>query len=557
MNNTAFNKKQSDYIVAPSLIDFYKAFHMWAFKKGSQYITTNFTPRSGNHSNTSNTGYCFWAGAQQFINNIIVEEWNKFFEVPVEIAVRDYKRVNEAGLGCPCDTSKLEALHTLGYMPLSFRALLEGVEVPYGIPCMTVTNTHPDFYFLPSMIETIQSDEVWPVQTSLSTAAEYMRNVLKFSKIDCTPEWLLPFLCHDFSMRGMMGGTLQGGAVLSGMGHLMSGFVGSDTVPAAFRLEKDYGAYLGLDRPFETIASVPSTEHGVQCSYNNDDLAYFRACMKASPTGILSLVSDGYDFWKLITELLPELKDEIIERDGKIVIRPDSGDPVKVLTGYKIMDLDYLGLSRNQFIYSEMKDKGFDAIKLKDEVRPATVFQHGIWLDLKVGETIPDYEAKGLVQVLYEMFDGTTNENGYKILDSHIGTIYGDSITLERQKQIYERLHAKGFAIANVVLGVGSYSYQYVTRDTHGSAVKATHIVIDGVPTDISKEVKGDSVKKSAKGLLFVTKDGDGNFKLIDQIPKEMFEDSSNLLELVWENGEWKRIQTLEEIRTIVKSFVN
>lgn len=583
MSENAFGRYE--YVQAPALMDFYKAFHQHAYRDGTEESLINFTARSGRYSNVKGATTYRWAGLQNMIDNVIVDLWDEFFDSLVEVAVADYKRVNEGGLGVPCDTSKLEELHALGYMPLEFRALLEGLEVPYGVPAMTCRNTHPSFAFLPGMVETIISSEVYPIQTSLTTATEYMRTVKRFAEKDGTPEFLIPFLCHDFSMRGMMGGTMAGGATLSGLGHLMSGFCGSDTLPAALQAEKAYGAVLSLDAPFETIASVPATEHSVQCSFDNDDMAYFRHCMKVSPTGILSLVSDGYDFWKLVTEVLPVLKDEIMERDGKIVIRPDSGDPADVLCGEAVrtFDSEYItDLDSWKEYVAEVLDTQFS--DNLDSVDPhqseeglfsyegevySVVYEPDLNRHDKTYYYVDNYgsdvskctflrldrtpEQKGLVEVLYDMFGGTENEQGFKMLDEHIGTIYGDSITLERQVDIYERLHAKGFVIANCVLGVGSYSYQYVTRDTHGSAVKSTNMIINGVDTAISKEVKGDTVKKSAKGLLYVDRNGETeDLQLTDQVDRDKFESEDNMLEPVWKDGKWVRIQTLNDVRSVV-----
>lgn len=565
-------------IQAPLLLDFYKCFHKAAYKEGVSKVVINFTGRSGKHSNLTGNTHYMWAGLQAFINNIIEDVWAEFFEADKDLAVSAYKRVNEGGLGRPCDTSHIEALHDLGYLPLEFRALPEGVAVPYGVAAMTVESTHSDFYWLPNFIETILSDEIWPVQTSLTTASCYMDVVLQAVEKDGTPDFLVPFLCHDFSMRGMMGGTIQGGAALSGLGHLMSGFAGSDTLPAAIRAEQDYGAVLSLSQPFATIASVDATEHSVQCSFNNNDLEYFKHCMaKASPEGILSLVSDGYDFWKLVTDVLPQLKDQILSRNGKIVIRPDSGDPVEVLCGKNLRSFknleDYLDEVDSEMSYN--CGQGYRCSGSHEDVVIIDGEARRVFCKVNVSSQKQDrgdrlysvesvellsndacdltVEQKGLVEVLWEMFGGTKTEKGYKLLDEHIGTIYGDSITPERQRQIYKRLHDKGFAVGNVVLGIGSYSYQYVTRDTHGSAVKATYMVIDGVETPIQKEVKGDAVKKSAKGLL-VVKEEDGILSMHDNQSQEAFTSPDNLLQPVWINGEWLRIQDLDSVRANVKS---
>ena len=155
--------------------------------------------------------------------------------------------------------------------------------------------------------------------------------------------------------------------------------------------------------------------------------------MGTYPTGILSVVSDTFDLFKVITEYLPRLKEEILSRDGKLVIRPDSGDPVDIICG----------LNTNP--------KALEAFKYYDDV-----------------DEWDRHEFKGVVELLWEVFGGTVNEQGYKVLDSHIGVIYGDSITLERANEICRRLEEKGFASTNVVLGIGSFTYQYNTRDTFG-----------------------------------------------------------------------------------------
>lgn len=146
------------------------------------------------------------------------------------------------------------------------------------------------------------------------------------------------------------------------------------------------------------------------------------------PKGILSIVADTFDLWKLITEYLPANKEAIMARDGKLVIRPDSGDPVDIICG-------------------DTFNKNGEFLTHVDRVNPS---------------------CKGVIELLWDIFGGTINEQGYKVLDPHIGAIYGDSITPERQRQIYERLAAKGFAATNIPLGVGSYTYQMNTRDTLG-----------------------------------------------------------------------------------------
>lgn len=231
--------------------------------------------------------------------------------------------------------------------------------------------------------------------------------------------------------------------------------------------------------------------------------AYIRYLIeKKYPTGILSLVSDTFDYWRVLTHVLPKLKDKIMSRDGKVVIRPDSGDPVKILCG-------------------------------------DPTASHG------------SAEFNGTIEQLWSIFGGTVNTKGFRQLDSHIGAIYGDSITRERCYVICQKLKERGFASTNVVYGVGSYTYQYVTRDTLGIAMKATHGVIDGKSVDIYKDPKTDSgLKKSARGLLRVNAD----YTLSQQVSEK--EEQSGVLETVFLDGKMVREHTLSEIRTRLLSHL-
>jgi nicotinamide phosphoribosyltransferase len=222
--------------------------------------------------------------------------------------------------------------------------------------------------------------------------------------------------------------------------------------------------------------------------------AFRRLITEVYPSGVVSIVSDTYDYWAVVGKILPELKPIIMGRDGKVVIRPDSGDPVDILCG---------------------DSNSYDTLK-----------------------------RKGTVEALWDLFGGTVNSKGYRQLDTHIGVIYGDSITLERCKAICERLAAKGFASTNCVFGIGSYTYQYVTRDTFGFAMKATHGIINGKSADIFKDPKTDSgLKRSAKGYLRVDED----YTLSEGVT--LAESQSGLLQTVFLNGKLTRFQDLYDVR--------
>lgn len=486
--------------------DYYKTFHKMAYHPDITKVYSNFTSRNGKLSNVPNNTDVMFVGLQYFIKDYLINEWNEtFFNLPKDIAILNIKRYVDSAIGINYDASHFEALHDLGYLPLQVKALPEGTLVPYGVSPLTFTNTIDGFQWLPNYLETVFSDENWPIQTSATTSFAYLKNTVAAFNRAGLPHDLVPFMCHDFSARGMFG---RQAAAMSGFGHLCS-FVGTDTISALAFAEKYYNA----DVTKELVgASVAATEHSTTTSFIlslseekgisklEAEIEYVRYLMSVVPTGILSHVSDSFDFWKFVTQGLPLLKDEILARQGKLVIRPDSGDPVKVLTG--------------------------------DE------------------NATNDFERKGLIECLWDIFGGSVSPTGLKLLHDSIGAIYGDSITLERQQQIIERLETKGFA-GVVVLGVGSYSYQYVTRDTNGSAVKTTYVEKQGKGVNVFKDPATDSKKKSACGLLRIER-VDGKLVQYDQQTRE--QEQQGLLEVVFEDGVLVKSTTLAEIRQRVKS---
>ena len=480
------------------LADFYKLSHRKQYPQGTTKVYSTLTPRSNKYAPYSDE--IVWFGLQYFIKEYLIDRFNKdFFSKSKDEVISEYSRLVEFSLGKEyAETKHIEELHDLGYLPIKISTLPEGSLVPMRVPVMTIENTHDDFFWLTNFLETILSTSIWLPTTSATLAYSY-RKVLNDYAIKTTGSTSgVEFQGHDFSMRGM---SSEQSATVSGAGHLLS-FKGTDTIPSILFLEKYYNGNIE-----KTLigASIPATEHSVMCSYgqeNEKDLLT-HLLTEVYPTGLFSAVCDTWDFWKLVSEYLPELKETIMSRDGKLVIRPDSGNPVDIICG--------------------------------------TV--------LNGGKTP---EEKGLVEVLYEIFGGQINELGFKVLDSHIGAIYGDSITLEIAKEICEKLYKKGFATTNVVFGIGSYSYQYATRDTFGFAVKATYAIVNNEERMLFKDPKTDSgIKKSQKGLVVVNKDDNGNFFFEDNfVDNDEYKSKTNLLETVFVNGELIKETSLDEIRT-------
>lgn len=486
------------------LTDGYKLDHRRQYPEGTQFVYSNWTPRSCAYYPEAEEGVVVF-GIQYFIREYLIEKIQKsFFEVPKTKAVSWFKRRIDTFLGSDnqVGTKHIEALWDLGYLPIEIKALPEGSLCPIRVPALTLINTMPEFFWLTNYLETLISTSLWLPMTSATSARLYKKELLRHAKKTGFENDFLGFMIHDFSMRGMAGVEA---AIMSGMAHLTS-FVGSETIPAIEALEEYYFA----DADKELIAAtVPATEHSVMCAGGKEDEfeTFRRLITEVYPKGFISIVSDTWDFWQVITDYVPRLKEDILAREGRVIIRPDSGVPEDIICG-----VDPAKYTKEEY------------------------------------EALPEHIRKGAYECLWDVFGGRINSKGYKVLDSHIGMIYGDSITLERQKTIYARLEAKGFAATNLVLGVGSYTYQYKSRDSLGFAMKATWCQVNGEDREIFKDPKtDDGVKKSLKGLIKVNL-VDGKYVATDQVTKEE-EDMDNQLETVFINGELVVRHSLEEIR--------
>jgi len=476
--------------VLPVLLsDSYKQFHNKMYPKGMTKLYSNMTPRSFKRLGCDKA---VWFGLQYYIQEYLVGQWRtNFFNRPLEEVLAEYKRFHKHFSFTDVDTEHIEKLHKLQYLPIEIKALPEGTLVPEKVPFFTITNTHPDFAWLVNFLETQMSTVIWDMTTVATIAYRYRKLLDKWAEKTGDPSFV-QWQGHDFSMRGRS--SIE--STYNQAGHLLS-FTGTDTIPAVLMLEEYYDANIETEL---VGSSVPASEHSVMTSYGKEDeIKAFERLLDQFPEGIISIVSDSFDLWKVCTEYVVTLKDKIMARNGKLVIRPDSGDPVDILCGTIVGPIDY-------------------------------------------NFTVTNAEI-GVVELLWNVFGGTVNEKGYKVLDPHIGVIYGDSITLDRAEQICRRLEAKGFASTNVVLGIGSYTYNYNTRDSLGIAVKSTYceVVENGFveKREIFKDpVTDDGTKKSARGLLCVKRNENGELYLKDRCTEEE-ERNESLLTTVFHNGNY------------------
>ena len=500
--------------------DVYKTGHKFMLPPGSTLMYSNFTPRSGKWSNCPNNGKIVSIGQQPLVRKLKADWDESFFKRPVEEIYQFGQDMTEMlMLKEPFDVSHFVALHKLGYLPIEIKSIEEGNLIPYKIPLYDIVNTKTMdsqiYDWIVNYLETILSAESWHTPTSATLAYSFRKLGHEWiSKTDPENLWLLDYTFHDFSMRGMAGKS----AIINSSLGFAACSRGSDTLPLI------PAARILYDEQKVCINSVIASEHAIMCTITGFylqqkdgswdkigelEVETFRYLLKKFPTGILSLVSDTWDLWRVIVEYCRILKDEILARDGKLVIRPDSGDPADIICG----------LNSKLGVYTEEQ------------------------------KNHPSY--KGVIELLYEVFGGDITSTGYMRLNSKIGAIYGDSITYQRASEIFRRLAQKKFAATNIVLGVGSYSLQCVTRDVHGFAQKATYVEINGIGIEIFKKpVTDDGTKVSAKGLIVVYKDEKGEYYIKDQATWDEVYSEKNQLKTIFKNGEFFNDTTLTAIRT-------
>ena len=477
------------------LIDFYKAVHSDMLPEKIEKSVSYFTPRM---SRVKMWDEVVMFGLQAFIKTYLISYFNdNFFELPLEEVVREYERVLDAALGRKAyHSEKIVKLHRLGYLPVKIKALPEGTRVPMHVPMFEISNTHPDFAWLPQALESLISAEMWHPMLSATVGATYRKIVNHYYDLSVDDEIPRARALGDFSFRGQE--CLQS-AVKSSAGWCLS-FLNTATVPVIPFLEEMYDC----DCEKEPVAfGAVSTEHSVMCSNyavdGDEETLLRRLLTEIYPDTSFSAVLDSYDYWNIIDHVLPRLKEDIMNHRGCMLMRGDSGDCVEVVT--------------------------------------KTVFK------------------------LWDIFGGTVNQKGYKVLDPHVKAIYGDSITIQRCQEIYEILIKAGFACSNVSLGVGSFSMQCVeeegmlkpfTRDTFSSCIKATYCEVDGKAIPIFKNPKDGGFKKSQKGLCVVYRDEDGKLAYRDGYSKDDLPKEENLLATVFKDGKLVREQSLQEIRQVL-----
>lgn len=516
------------------LNDFYKITHLLQYSDRITHLTSYLTPRGSRLKHEGINEVVFF-GLSGYIKKYVVDDFTEnffkkdFFDIKQEVT-----EVLKLGLGYSDDIikrtiEKLQDLHELGYLPVEINAVPEGTLVPMGVPCVEIRSTSPEFFWVGQSLEASLSAAIWHPMISATIGREY-RKIAKaaFERTVDNNIDERTAMC-DFSMRGQESNE---SAIASSVGWLTAMW-NSSTVMARSYIQTVY-----IDKPEKLkVGGLTSTEHSVMTSHacldNGDEIPTFRYLFDLYKDVSFAAVSDSYNFWNVLTNILPLFKGIIDERGkrGKFIgVRHDSADPVEALCGIPVFTsveqhVAFIAKAGTSKLGPSclINDYGEEVIYYYDKDKDVYDF-------VKRKRT---WEEKGMVETMWELFGGTVNSKGFKVLNPGIKAVYGDSITVTRAKEIYRRLEEKEFAANNVSLGVGSFSFQCLegsdyklnpfTRDTMSIAIKCTYSkYLDENDVEqerfVYKDPKNFSGKKSQKGLCVTWKALDGTIGYTDEL---------------------------------------
>jgi len=587
------------------LTDFYKLTHILQYRPELRELTSYLTPRG---SRLKGVDKVVFFGLSAYVHSYVVKNFNdNFFNCPWDEIAVDIADVLKNGLGysghmITKTLINLHTLHDLGYLPVEINAVPEGTLVPMGVPCVEIKSTNPQFFWVGQALEASLSAAIWHPMVSATIAREYRK--IARGAFSATVENGIDertAMC-DFSMRGQESNESAVNASVAWLTSMWN----SSTVAARKHIQNVYGKCEG------NVRGLTSTEHSVMTSHacldKGDEIPTFKYLFELYKNVSFAAVSDSYDFWNVLTNILPNNFMEEINERGKrgvfIGVRHDSAEPVDALCGtvpilhadsvkripkemledgtkFECMTLMFTEEEANNLWEQGFREGNLVAVLCDGEeylVRIRAVEHlHGIdetvdkdcptmWASGVLQNRSRTWEEKGMVETMYELFGGNVNSKGFKVLNPGIKAVYGDSITITRAKKIYKRLAIKGFAANNVSLGVGSFSFQALenedgtlspfTRDTFSICVKCSHSKYYDENGEIQekfvyKDPKSWSSKKSTRGLCQIYFDEKGELIYKDEkYEKDLIGKNSALIPYFKDGKEYK--QNFEEVRRTI-----
>ena len=595
------------------LTDFYKLTHILQYRPELRELTSYLTPRG---SRLKGVDKVVFFGLSAYVHSYVVKNFNdNFFNRNFEYCECEIREVLELGLDYTDEMidetiEHFKALHDLGYLPVEINAVAEGTLVPMGVPCLEIKSTNPEFFWVGQALEASLSAAIWHPMVSATIAREY-RKIARDAFFATVENGIdeRTAMC-DFSMRGQESNESAVNASVAWLTSMWN----SSTVAARKHIKDVYTKLSTRDKMSSSIIrGLTSTEHSVMTSHacldGGDEYHTFKYLFKLYKNVSFAAVCDSYDFWNVLTNILPNYFMYDINERGKrglfIGVRHDSADPVEAICGtipvihtkdvlsfdelpdtmvegsdnlYNIVIPDEIGSFLNEIVRKNnglFEYKGIvyqimavDNDRFFKSMNSGTYGGNKVlrWALARSFNRPRTYEEKGMVETMYEIFGGSVNSKGFKVLNPGIKAVYGDSITITRAKKIYERLAAKGFAANNVSLGVGSFSFQALenedgtlspfTRDTASIAIKCTHSkYVDEYGTvcerHVFKDPKDFSGKKSQKGLCRIFFNEDGELTYEDELyERDLVGKNSALIPYFKDGKEFK--QNFETIRETI-----
>eukprot|EP01061_Rhynchopus_euleeides_P019890 TRINITY_DN3261_c1_g2_i1.p1 TRINITY_DN3261_c1_g2~~TRINITY_DN3261_c1_g2_i1.p1 ORF type:complete len:504 (+),score=198.08 TRINITY_DN3261_c1_g2_i1:89-1513(+) len=369
-----------------------------------------------------------------------------------------------------------------GRLPIVIKAVPEGTVVDVKNVLMTIENTDPECYWLTNYVETLLVQTWYPMTVATHSRA-CKKAILDALRKSGDPAGI-SFKLHDFGFRGVSSCETAG---IGGCAHLVN-FLGTDTVAGILVAKRAYEAKISAAEGACPGYSIPASEHSTMTAWGrNKEGDAFENMLDVYQNGLVACVSDSYNVFDACERLWGErLKDKIMKRDGTLVIRPDSGDPVET--------------------------------------------------------------SLRLLEILADKFGAVTNEKGYKVLDSHVRLIWGDGIDYESLQAITEKLMAAGWSIDNIAFGSGGGLLQKLHRDTQKCAFKCSHATVNGESIDVFKDPITDPGKVSKKGRLALHKDESGKW-YTRQHADEPSPDAQDHLVEVFRDGKILRKYNFDDVK--------
>ena len=450
------------------MTDSYKVSHYKQYPPGTEHVYSYFESRGGEFDET------VFFGLQYYLNRYLAGE------------VVTHEKIDEAEAIFHSHFGNKDCFNRKGWehivtahqgrLPVTIRAVSEGTVVPTHNVLMTIENTDPACYWLTNYLETLLV-QVWYASTVATQSREMKKIILTFLEQTGDPN-LIPFKLHDFGFRGVSSVET---AAIGGAAHLVN-FQGTDTLAGIMLAKKFY------NEPMAGFA-IPAAEHSTITSWGRKyEADAMKNMLEQFPTGLVAVVSDSFDIYKACSEIWgKQLKEAVLERDGILVVRPDSGDPPKIVCE--------------------------------------------------------------ILELLGTAFGTTTNKKGYRLLHPKIRVIQGDGIDRNMLKKILIAITKNGWSTDNLAFGSGGGLLQKLNRDTSKYAFKCSSITVNGEARDVYKQPITDNGKNSKAGRMKLIKNNNQYETLLNDTVNEIGNKNKDLLTEVFRNGTILKNWTFQEIR--------